>query len=1050
MSNYRKLMKHFLFFFFLGLFNPALSQYNYIENPELFEENTMNAHAYFVFDTQEDVRDITENSNYFFLNGGWFFQHSNVPEDRPIDFYQTDFNTDGWNTIPVPGDWQMYGYDYPIYTNWKYPFKADKPFVPKDFNPVGSYKKNFSLPADWKPTWDEIVLHFGGVNSCFFVWINGKYVGYSEDSKLPSEFLVSNYLKAGENQVAVEVYKYCDGTYLEDQDMWRLSGIERDVYLYKQPEVYIEDFMVQASLDESYSIGELSLEISTVFPKISSSVNHLPVFTYQCQLISEDSSVVWKRYAVLENDLDTPNKQSFKGQIPAVKTWSAQHPNLYNLVISIRDEQNNLMQKVEQKVGFRSLEITDGIFYINGEVAEIKGVNRHEHDPNWGHAVGYTGNVFNEDSLRKDLELIKSLNFNAVRTAHYPNHPLFYDLCDELGLYVCDEANVEGHFYMMFKPLDNLAIDPDYKQAVLSRIYNMYQRDKNHSAIIMWSVGNETGTGKTMVEAYRMLKNLDEERPVFNERHFFLNTIKEKHSDFNGNMYAPIEKVKKIIDKDNERPFIWIEYAHAMGNSTGNFADLWEFVRSESQVQGGFIWDWRDQGIWKTNENGERFLGYGGHFEPADNKFTGGLQGDGNFCANGVISSDGKLHPGADIIKHVQSNIRIEMINDFSYRFINDFEELNLSEFEFWLNKQQANGKGGFGRLRKITCQAMSDTIVHIKPQGELAGDLSALMLTGSNGEFRYKKNFFFKAMDAPKVSLSTEATVFQVDAKNYTYVIANEHVSFLLTKNGHVNHLVVDGELQFIDGPKVNFWRAPTDNDFGNKAQKRLSFWKTAAARSQLVSLDHRQIKNYYFIQTQYELPEKKGDFFIDYKVYGDGVIQVNLNFDLRNTDEIPRIGSYLKLPKEFDLLHYYGLGPRENYVDRQDGQWFFEYYLALNKDPEYPKLQVQEMPYIRPQEYGNRTKTYLIDLYSPSDSLKITGNDLSFSAWTHSLDDIDEGLEKQGKTVLDIPKRDFIWLNIDYGQTGVGGDNSWGRKPYDKYVLKGGRYTYYYTIQP
>ncbi|MFT6685864.1 MAG: beta-galactosidase, partial [Bacteroidia bacterium] len=278
----------------------------------------------------------------------------------------------------------------------------------------------------------------------------------------------------------------------------------------------------------------------------------------------------------------------------------------------------------------------------------------------------------------------------------------------------------------------------------------------------------------------------------------------------------------------------------------------------------------------------------------------------------------------------------------------------------------------------------------------------------------------------------------------------ANEHVSFLLTKNGHVNHLVVDGELQFIDGPKVNFWRAPTDNDFGNKAQKRLSFWKTAAARSQLVSLDHRQIKNYYFIQTQYELPEKKGDFFIDYKVYGDGVIQVNLNFDLRNTDEIPRIGSYLKLPKEFDLLHYYGLGPRENYVDRQDGQWFFEYYLALNKDPEYPKLQVQEMPYIRPQEYGNRTKTYLIDLYSPSDSLKITGNDLSFSAWTHSLDDIDEGLEKQGKTVLDIPKRDFIWLNIDYGQTGVGGDNSWGRKPYDKYVLKGGRYTYYYTIQP
>ncbi|MDC3209462.1 hypothetical protein OAT96_01810 [Chitinophagales bacterium] len=1019
----------------------SFGQYAYIENPELFQENTLDAHASFIFDTQEEGRQITQNPNYLILNGDWLFHHSMVPEERPVDFYQTTYNTEDWATIPVPGDWQMYDYDYPIYTNWKYPFKPNKPNVPRDFNPVGSYKKNFSLPTDWDTGVDDIILHFGGVNSCFFVWLNGQYLGYSEDSKLPSEFLASSYLQNGQNQIAVEVYKYCDGTYLEDQDMWRLSGIERDVYLYKQPEVSIEDLTIQASLDESYSLGNLSLEIHTAFPNYSKST-----FSVECQLIAQDSSVLWQRYFMQANGLNTWAKKSLKGQISDVQQWSAQHPNLYTLVVCIRNEQNDLLQKVVQKVGFRSLEIKDGIFYINGDTALIKGVNRHEHDPNWGHAVAYTGNAFNEDSLRTDLELIKSLNFNAVRTAHYPNHPIFYDLCDEIGLYVCDEANVEGHYYMMFAPFDNLAIDPDYREAILSRIYNMYQRDKNHPSIIMWSVGNENGTGKTIVEAYKMLKELDHDRPVFNERHFFMNTIKEKHSDFNGHMYAPIDKVEKIIKKDKDKPFIWIEYAHAMGNSTGNFNDLWDFVRSEPQVQGGFIWDWRDQGIWKTNENGQRFLAYGGHFEPEDHPYVGGLQGDGNFCANGVISADGKLHPGADAIKHAQSNVQIEMVNDTTFRFTNDFEAYNLSEFDCLVNWRTTDGQGHVGKYNALTCAPNSDTLIQYKSPGDVAFISFSLFKNGNE----YVKNFFLKDFNQPQVNLGKELTQFKARKVGELNLVGNDKVEFVISEKGTLHDLSVDDVLKFVDGPRVNFWRALTDNDYGNKANKRLAYWRSAEHLSELIDLSHGQADNYYAVVAVYELPEKKGTYRLGYKIYSDGLMEVNLDFDLKWSEEIPRIGSYMLLPADYDLIHYVGMGPNENYIDRQDGQRLDEFYLGLNPDPDYPDLQIQEMPYIRPQEYGNRTKTFLVNLYAPNDSLRITCNDLSFSAWPHNQADIDAGAEKQGKTSLDVPKRAQVCLNIDYGQTGVGGDNSWGRKPYDQYMLKAGTYSYSFTFDP
>jgi beta-galactosidase len=506
----------FIFSCCLVLFVAGSSQNNYIQNPHLFEENKEPAHAFFTVHQSEGEFEhclVPENrldgENYLLLNSdNWLFHHANNPSLRPVDFYKADYNTSNWNTIPVPGNWQMYGYDYPIYTNWKYPFKPDAPKVPQDFNPVGSYVKTFELNNDWNANENQIFLHFGGVNSCFFVWLNGEYLGYSQDSKLPAEFDITNLARQGENKLAVEVYRYCDGTYLEDQDMWRVSGIERDVYVYKTPKLRIQDFRVIAQLDETYKNGLLNVMVQTE--------NHFyqnQHFRVLAEMKDKNGESIWNDFAQINTlNHSTFNKKicqqiHFSGVLDNVESWSAEQPNLYTLQLTLQDENGETLMVTGAKIGFTKTEIKEGIFYINGEVAEIKGVNRHEHDPTWAHAVGYSDKAFNIEQMREDLLLMKSLNINAVRTAHYPNHPAFYDLCDELGLYVCDEANVEAHWYMMLKPFQNLARNPQYKDAILSRIKNMYERDKNHPSIIMWSVGMKMERAKPWWKLTQCCKN---------------------------------------------------------------------------------------------------------------------------------------------------------------------------------------------------------------------------------------------------------------------------------------------------------------------------------------------------------------------------------------------------------------------------------------------------------------------------------------------------------------------------------------------------------------
>ncbi|MCB0509730.1 MAG: hypothetical protein KDC82_03125, partial [Bacteroidetes bacterium] len=1018
-------------------------QYSYIENPVLFQENKCDAHAFFLFDTQSELREFTKNPNYLLLNGVWKFHHANTPEERPRDFYLPAYDVSAWEDLPVPGNWQLFGYDYPIYTNWKYPFKPDKPKVPRDFNPVGSYKYSFTLYDDFNPQENNLRLHLGGVNSCFFLWLNGSYVGYSEDSKLPSEFDVAQYLQMGKNDLAIEVYRYCDGSYLEDQDMWRLSGIERDVFLYKVPQVEIYDYTLSASLDSSYRNGILNLEV-----ELHSESSRKSKVNVRLRILDEDSLLL-TRFAtcVLDEGLGAitdefrtlKEKLNFEAVLENISPWSAENPSLYTLKIDLLNEENELIQTIDQKFGFKKLEIKNGIFLINGDTALIKGLNRHEHDAKWGHATGYAPYAFNLEDMRQDLELIKSLNFNAIRTSHYPNHPAFYDLCDELGIYVCDEANVEGHYYMMFKPFNNLAKDADFKEAILSRIKNMYERDKNHTSIIMWSVGNETGTGPTMVEAYAMLKSLDPERPVFNERHFFLNWIKTKHSDFNGNMYAPIKKVKKIIAKDKERPFIWIEYAHAMGNSSGNLKELWDFIREEKQVQGGFVWDWRDQGLWKKDENGRAFLAYGGHFEAK------GVANDQNFCANGLLSSDGKLHPGASAFKNIQSAIQLEQINDTTYRLLNEHSSEDLENIELWANWRQLNGFGHFESIKGLHCAALSDTVFVFKTHEEAS---YINFFVHHKGEV-YSKTFELNKMQIPALERDSLEANFAVEHCNKRLCISNEKLRLELDSQGYLHNFSFEDKVVFIEGPRASFWRASTDNDYGNGAPKRLAYWRDAADKSNLSRLRLGESKTHYFIVATYKLPKGKGKIIYNYKIYPDGELEVQIDFELKKGKEIPKIGSYLKLPKDYDFVEYLGYGPDENYSDRKLGQWFGEHYINMRSKPQY-NIAPQEFPYIRPQEYGNRTEVYYMNLLAPKDTIALLGQSFNFSTWNHSLEDLDEGKEKLGKTSIEIPDRNYLWLNIDYAQAGVGGDNSWGRKAYPQYLLKAGKYSLKYYIRP
>jgi len=601
----------------------------------------MHATLYPFDDRQAALRNDPRRSAWIqFLNGTWKFKWVPRPSERPLDFFKDGADLAGWIDFPVPANWEFKGFGTPIYrdeANAFGPFPARPPLVPLDRNPVGSYRRTFRIPERWAGR--KIYLHFGGVNSAFYVWVNGQEVGYSQDSKTPAEFDVTRHLRPGENTLAVQVFRFSVGSYLEAQDMWRISGLERDVYLFAVPEVHIRDLDVRASLDERYFDGRLRIEARVI--NLSASVPE--GLRLKTELLDRNGTAVFS--AVEQSVATKPGAEDavvVERDIPAPARWTAETPNLYTVILTLTDEAGRLLEAVSCRTGFRTVEVKGGLLRVNGVPVTIRGVNRHEHDP-----VGLK--VVSEELMRRDIALMKRLNINAVRTSHYPNVPRWYDLCDEYGLYVVDEANIESHG-VSFDPDKTLAAKPEWRTLHLDRTRRLVERDKNHPSVIIWSLGNEAGAGSNFEATYRWIKERDPSRPVQYE-----GAKLAPFTDIFCPMYAKIERILDYVKTPQARPLILCEYAHAMGNSVGNLAEYWEAIDAHEQLQGGFIWDWVDQGVWKTDDKGERYFGYGGDWG------TDGMPTELNFLCNGLVAPDRTPHPHAWEVKKIYQPFRFRL-----------------------------------------------------------------------------------------------------------------------------------------------------------------------------------------------------------------------------------------------------------------------------------------------------------------------------------------------------------------------------------------------------
>ncbi len=1021
-----------------------MAQTNDWENPAVFEINKEEPHATFTsFKTVEKAlrQDKSQALNVLSLNGSWKFKFVKNVASRPMDFYKNNVDVSAWDNIPVPGNWEMYGYGYPRYNNMVYPFPKNQPVIDDTYNPVGSYVKTFTVPADWNGK--QVFIQFGAVKSSFYIWVNGQKVGYSQDSKLPSEFNITKYLQKGSNKLAVQVFSFSDGSYIEDQDFWRLSGIQRDVLLIARESVHITDFFANAGLDASYSIGLLNLDVD--IRNLSGKTAER--YTVGYRVLAKDGREVLEGNSPITVKKGTIESLQLKNTLHGVAKWSAEDPNLYTLLLTLTDSKDNLIEALSQKIGFRTSEVKNGQLLVNGKPILLKGVNRHEHDGIYGH-------VISKETMIKDIELFKKFNVNAVRTCHYPNDPLWYELCDIYGIYVYDEANIESHGYG-YKPTETLANKEEWKAAHVRRTSAMIERDKNHPSIIVWSLGNEAGTGINMLAAYQDAKGRDSSRPVHYERAEKLTSITERHTDIIGDMYRRIESIKSdFIGKELDRPFIWCEYSHAMGNSNGNFQEYWDLVESHRQLQGGFIWDWVDQGLLKTDEKGTKYWAYGGDFEPD------GVYNDNNFCMNGLVDPDRVPHPGLYEVKKSYQNIGFKDagIKEGKIELINKNFFVNLNQYVFhW--ELQGNGKivaqGNFAGgnvqpqsssvitlpINNFEAKAGVEYFLNVQAMNANATDLLPVASIVAQEQIRYpvykKAESLAGVKRAMKVNDDTDRVV----------VTGEGFVVSFSKKEGALDGYALGGQQLLKQALKPAFWRAPTDNDFGNKLPVRAKVWKEAMANSKVTKAQSEVISDTEMtFAVRFDLPTVEGAIDVLYRVTGDGHVKVSYAFlaNKASLPEIPRIGMKLQLYKNVDNLSFFGRGPHENYCDRNNAA-----HVGLYSS----KVAEQYFPYNRPQENGYKTDVRWVQLKNNFGmGMKILGTELiGFSALHNSVSDFDPGEKKAQRHTNDIVEQDFVELHIDHKMMGLGGDNSWGAKPHDPYMFYADKeYKYSFTILP
>jgi len=1018
------------------------TQQNDWENQNIIGFNKEKPHASSFME-----KDKYSNPDVISLNGVWKFKCWPNPDEREKDFYKTGYDIAKWNDIVVPGSWQMQGFDLPVFVNIPYPFKRNAPYVmgepPKNYytydhrNPVGSYITYFDMPANAKG--NVVFLHFGGVESAMYVWVNGEKVGFSKSSYMPAEFDITKYLKPGKNKLAVEVYRFSDGSYLEDIDYWRLSGIFRDVELYMRPQTFVQDYFIKAAPSTDFSKANLAIQLSL-----------------------ENRNAQAAQGLIAEAKISGYDKQgkivaiTIEGKVPVVKSfsvssltlqsvinnpllWSAEDPQLYNVEITIKNATGKVIETISSRIGVKKVEIKGELFYINGQLVKLKGVNRHEHHPR-------TGRYVDRKTIETDLRLIKQANINMIRTSHYPNDPYFYELCDEYGIYVMDEANNESHGYGIGNK--QLGDDSTWTKAFVDRAVSMVQRDKNHACIILWSLGNESGAGRNPRAMATAVKKLDPSRPVYYDSD-------RSVSDIYDEGYLPPLTLKALGEKIKDRPVFQREYLHSMGNSAGNMQDYWDVIYADSSIIGSAIWDWVDQGIAKkidgsplkyTNDPSElhlkddEYFAYGGDF---GNYFNDGVTSDG------IISSDRVPQPEYYEVQKVYQPVLFSLENKtpLTVRVHNYYHFTSLRSVDL-LYELLLDGKFiSSGKLdARDILPGKSDTytipIPSGLPEGELMVNVYASLQKSTPwadvGFHIAREQFVLKQSDFTKIKNSNTVPAIKETASDI--IITSGTAQFIFDKtNGALQSWKQDDKELLKGVLEPYFWKTANDNQKHNRYNQDLKAWKTAGETRAVKKAEIINQQGNVAVRFNMELAVG-ANYILEYTVNGDGKLQVEATYQpvKDSIPLIPKFGMHIRIPRNYDNITWYGRGPYENYPDRKTGSLIGLYILHL---------QNFMTDYMATQDNANRGDVRWFSFSSGADGvIKVSGlQPLCFHAWDYTEEDIEKARHE-----YELPHRDFINLNIDLNIHGVGGNDSWGAKTMDQYTNPGNKpYKYGFVLE-
>jgi len=962
----------------------------YLSNPEVFKVNRLEAHSNHKYSIEGKEAVVS-------LNGTWDFSFC---------------NEENFGKIEVPGHIELQGYGAPQYVNTMYPWDGRENLTPGDVpkeNTYGVYKKELEIPDSWKK--EPIFISFQGVESAFELYLNDEFIGYSEDTFTPSEFDLTPYIKDGKNELKVKVYKWCSGSWLEDQDFWRFSGIFRDVYLYTIPKIHIRDLFLRSSIEDNLKKGSILCDLKFISKEEEATIK-VEFFDREGKLFTEFSE-----------KLDTRRDIDLIKEVKGFKLWSAETPYLYSVIIKVLDSSGKLVETVNQKFGFRKFELKDKIMRINGERIVFKGVNRHEFNC-------YNGRTVSEEDMLWDIKFLKANNFNSVRASHYPNNSRWYELCDEYGLYVIDETNIESHgtWQILGEPVDYKVVPgskSEWRENVLDRGRSMFERDKNHTSILIWSCGNEAYGGKNLYDLSNFFRDSDPTRLVQYEGVFWDRSYNDT-SDVESRMYAKSQDIIDFLEDNPTKPFINCEYSHAMGNSNGNLYMYTDLEEKYPMYQGGFIWDYIDQGLMKKDEDGNENLVYGGDF---DDRPT-----DYNFCINGLVYADRVPSPKMQEVKGLFTDYKID-VKEKEFTIKNRSLFTNLSNYDIKIILLK-DGKEVESYIKKLDVAPNKDKTFKFEfknktaTKGEWTFEVNILLAKDelwaekghliSFGQYSLKIEKEEKNEATIKPELILGDCNIGVRGENFEVIFSKPYGGMISLKYQGVEHL------KGITVP--NFWRASTDNDRGNFMPFRYSQWKIASLYQKATITEAIEDENSATVTYKYELSTTPATYCnVIYRVYGDGKIQVREEYPgFKDLSEIPAFGLTFNFKKEYENVNFYGLGPFENYIDRKNGArlGIYDYKVADNLSE-----------YLIPQECGNRVDTRWMELTNNKGrGVRISSEiPFEFTALGYSIHEIENA-----KHLFELPKSNSTHLNINLKQMGVGGDDSWGATTYDKYLIK------------